>query len=268
MTRIPKIPTGHGYGYDSDTDHTQIKIDDELGRGIAEGNEQAMEAFHRRWWRYTLNYVKGRVWNFQDAEEIASDVFQSLWTATRAGRWRYGMFVRFFYGVLRRQVQFSNHQRAAIREQRRCEIYADMMNIGETPASSNPERTTMSKAFEDAFLEALLGLKPKPRMAFRLVHLDGYRRVDAAHIMGTRQAHMYQLLQKACQHLQKSLAGWSLTPPVPTPTATEGTKKRGRRGVSDDEIADIRKRHARGENTGLIASRVGVHPATVRKYLK
>ena len=199
-----KIPVGLGYGYDSNTDIEQVAIDDQLGERIASGDEQALDLFIYRWRNYVVYYVKRRIYNSHDADEIIGDVFIQLWEATRAGRWRYGMFVRFFYGVLRRAVVFSNHRRNAAREKRRREIYAEMTER-ETPLVDEAVEKT---AFDEALMDAVLKLRPRQRLAFRLVHIDGYRQKEASEIMGLPPSVVHYHLRTACQRLQKSLAGW------------------------------------------------------------
>ena len=193
-----------GYGYDSKTDLDQVAIDDQLGRGIAEDNEEAFDLFVQRWRGFVVNYTRRRVDDVADAREIANDVFLHLRDASK--RWvsesRYTCsFVRFFYGVMRTQTTWKL-QKIFKRRQRAARDHNDFVRT--TYTIDDFDYVDFEKHLQDA----LLSLRPKPRLAFILRHIEGYRNNDAARIMGISAALATYHEKTACKRLRKLLADW------------------------------------------------------------
>ena len=196
-----------GYGYDSKTDHDQIAIDNLLGRRIAEGSDQAFDLFVRRWRGFVINYTRKRLFDkdMADAQEIANDVFLHLREASR--KWlsesRYDTceFVRFFYGVMRLQTTWKLQQVG----KRRKRAARDHNEFARTICTMDDFG---SVDFEKNLQDALLRLKPKPRIAFILRHIEGYGNNDVARIMGISAALATYHQKTACKRLRKMLADW------------------------------------------------------------
>lgn len=199
----------YGYGYDSATEPEQLQIDNQLGRGIAEGDVQAFDLFVSRWRGYVVRYVRRRLSYYSDmadAQEIANDVFLHLTDASKKwllnSRYAHVDFVRFFYGVMRLQTTWKL-QKVGKRRKRAARDHTEFARISRTIENFD------FVGFDDALADALLALKPKTRLAFILRHIEGYRTNEVARILDLSAACATYHDKKACRRLRKLLADWN-----------------------------------------------------------
>lgn len=197
--------------YDLHNDLDEIAIDNELGGRMAAGDEQALNLFVYRWRKYVVSYVKYRTYDptNEDIEDMVSEILTEVWNAVRAGRWRGGHFVWFFFAVLRvettRKLQKLGRKRKKIIKEKEAFYNGD---LGRSPC---PEKETICAMFEDDLCDALLELNPKQRLAFILVHVEGYTRTDIAkkRMLGvSKRDTVSRYVSQACEQLQNKLADW------------------------------------------------------------
>lgn len=199
-----------GYGYDSKTERDQIAIDNQLGRAIAEDNPQAFDLFVRRWRGYVVNYARRRVFDndLMDAQEIANDVFLHLRDASKTwlskSRYAHVDFVRFFYGVMRLQTTWKLQQ---IGKRRKREA-RDYNEFAQDTCSVTIDVYDYID-FQEHLDSALLRLKPLPRLAFILRHIEGYRTNEVARILNISAALVSYHDKEVCKRLRKTLSDWN-----------------------------------------------------------
>ena len=200
------VPTIHRQ-YDWKVDTEQVEIDNRLGERIAKGDELAFSAFHRRWWGYALNYVKGRMYyhDHHDSEEVTSDIFQSIWELTTEGEWEYGAYVQFFHAILKRRAAWRS---ANLTRRRRCRIVRENEWFYTTSRASDMEREVENDTLSDAISEALLMLTPKQRLAFILHYREGYTQSETGRILGLKPRMAQKHLQNVRDRLREMLADW------------------------------------------------------------
>ena len=201
------IEIGNPYDFD---DVAKVAIDNRLGHGIAAGDEQAFNLFVYRWRGYAVRYARSRLFDrdIEDAQEIANDVFLHLRDAAKtwgvARRYEEIDFIRFFYGVVRLQTtwklqQIGNRRKRAARDynefaQDTCRVTIDVSDYID---------------FEEHLDSALLRLKPLPRLAFILRHMEGYRTNEVARILNISTALVSYHEKEVCKRLRKTLSDWN-----------------------------------------------------------
>ena len=193
-----------GYDYCFRTEPEQAAIDNRLGEGIAAGDEQALGLFVNRWQKYTVSRARRVSYNHHDAEEIANVIFLNLWKSTRAGKWQYGEFLKFFYCVMRYALMQAGQKMKRSRERDMLMREAEAEYLLEE-RTSNLEEEVAADQFQESLEEALFELTFQQRITFILHYMEGYSLSETCRILNKSESTVTYHLQRARLQLQDTL---------------------------------------------------------------
>jgi RNA polymerase sigma-70 factor (family 1) len=173
----------------SDLSHRDF-TEEEMLRGLREGNELAFEAIYRKYWHQLYSAAYTKIHLQPEAEEIVQNIFSALWEK------RQSLLITNLSGYLQISVRnrIINHIREKITQRKYWEYYKAFI-------PQQRESTTDAVLYDDlaeAVEVAVKRLPEKSREVFRLNRLEGKSIHEIAGLM--------KLSEKAIEyHLTKSL---------------------------------------------------------------
>jgi RNA polymerase sigma-70 factor (family 1) len=164
--------------------------EEELVRGLREGNEAAFEAIYKKYWHqlYCAAYSKTQL--HPEAEEIVQNIFSTLWEK------RQTLLITNLSGYLQVSVRnrIINHIRERITQRKYWEYYKTFI----PQQKESTADTVMYDDLAEAVEVAVNRLPEKSRQVFRLNRLEGKSIHEIANLM--------KLSEKAIEyHLTKSI---------------------------------------------------------------
>ncbi|GAB4352820.1 MAG: hypothetical protein Kow0026_10610 [Oricola sp.] len=177
------------------------ETDDELLRAVAQGNERAYSKLVSRHLDRVRRVARGYTGSASDADDIAQEVFLSVWRS--AGAWQKGE-ARFSTWLYRVTVnRCIDHKRRA-----RFRNWIGLERIEAVFASDDdPERELAGRAELASAARAVAALPDRQRMAILLSVSAGLANPQIAETMSVSVGAVEQLLVRARRTLRDQLNG-------------------------------------------------------------
>ncbi|ALV39034.1 RNA polymerase subunit sigma-24 [Streptomyces sp. CdTB01] len=174
--------------------------EDELARGLAEGDEYCLEAAYRRWSSLVHSLAWRSLGDAKEAEDVTQQVFLGVWRGRRAFRPERGTVGGWIVGITRRKIADALSART-----RRL---ATVASVGSS--SSSPD---LSAEQPDAALDRVLVLDELARLPApqqRVLRLAFYEDLTQTQIaertgwpLGTVKSHARRGLHQLRRRLQE-----------------------------------------------------------------
>ena len=172
------------------------------------GNEAAFRQLFDKHYKWVYNKAYRMLGNYQDAEEVASDVFVKVWQ--KLGKWdtEQGSFQAWLNTVARNTIIDAIRKRDRIREH----PLSGSPDEDEQPLSQyedsrpGPEQE-IEAAEAQQILEGALEqvTKPNHRIAWMLRHLEGYSIAEIARILNRKDGTVKIWIFRCTEELRKIL---------------------------------------------------------------
>ncbi len=177
----------------------------EIVMEISQNNSQvALKALFMHYYGKLFCFVSGYVASREEAEEIASDVFVTVWK-NRSDLHNVQNITSWLYTIARNMAVSHTRKQASIRHGAGIDtaeyLAGDMYD--------NPETKLIGAELLDKFDRVVETLPAKSREVFKLVRFHGLRYREAADVLGvtekTIEAHMTSAVKKIREsiHVQK-----------------------------------------------------------------
>ncbi|MFJ9116955.1 sigma-70 family RNA polymerase sigma factor [Streptomyces sp. NPDC102394] len=176
--------------------------EDELARGLAEGDEYCLEAAYRRWSSLVHSLAWRSLGDAKEAEDVTQQVFLGVWHGRRAFRPERGTVGGWIVGITRRKIADALSART-----RRL---ATVASVGSSSSLSSSDR---SAAQPDAALDRVLVLDELARLPApqqRVLRLAFYEDLTQTQIaertgwpLGTVKSHARRGLHQLRRRLQE-----------------------------------------------------------------
>ena len=176
---------------------------DELIQKIKEGSEAAFEQFVVRYQELVKSTCYNFLFNNEDAEEIAQDVFVEVYRSVHLFRKEASVTTWLYKIAMNKSL---NHLKK-IRKKKDVEKYIDD-SISKIHTDSNPQ-TDMEKAEQQKLLFTVIDSLPEnQRKAFVLSKYNGLEYKKIAEVMAVSLSSVESLLFRARRNLQKKLTDY------------------------------------------------------------
>lgn len=140
--------------------------DEELVKGLKEGQRTAFEMIFRRYWYALYRSVYARVRSHEEAEEIVQDLFSTIWD--KRDSLVIPHLANYLFAASRRRV--LNHIRSQSVRDKYAEYYLHCTSAEESVTDEIVAHNELSQIIE----EAVSRLPEKTQEIFRLNRLEGY----------------------------------------------------------------------------------------------
>lgn len=186
---------GHGDGYPSprtaavrgaDThDRTPAAVQDspgeeELARGLAEGDEACLAAVYHRWSALVHALAVRSLGDAREAEDVTQQVFLGVWRGRHGYRPERGAMAGWIVGIARRKIADALSART-----RRLDLLTSVASAG-APLAAGRHADEPSEAVLDRVLvgHALAGLPPAQQQVLRLAFFEDLTQTQIAERTG------------------------------------------------------------------------------------
>jgi RNA polymerase sigma-70 factor (ECF subfamily) len=176
--------------------------DEDLMRGVANGNTAAFRQLFDRWKLPLLNFIFRATGNFPDAEDITMKVFEDIWK-TAPQYTAQGTFSAWLFAIGRNKLR--QHWRTASR--RLPVMPPDDLLAGEAADNNDPARRAES---EEALVIALQALPDAQREALLLSIHSRLQGAELAELLGISLQNFHVLVHRArsslLNHMKSAIA--------------------------------------------------------------
>jgi RNA polymerase sigma-70 factor (ECF subfamily) len=182
-----------------------LSADLELMREIRAGDAEAMNEVLRKYWTGVVDYVVRFTESRDSAQDIAQDVFLSLWQQNLSWKGT-GSLRSFLYGVAR--------NRAWNQGRRWREVRVESFDSAVIPLSAHQSRdpeALLDEKLEEAevqsiFRTALAALPPRRQEVFTLARVHGLSHQEIAETMHIAPQTVANQMSRALSDLRRALA--------------------------------------------------------------
>ena len=174
------------------------------------GNDAAFRQLFDKHYKWVYNKAYRMLGNYQDTEEVASDVFVKVWQKLKKNKWdaEKGSFQAWLNMVARNTIIDAIRKRNRIREH----PISSSPEEDEQPLSqyedpyAGPEKE-MEAAEAQQILESALEqvTKSNHRIAWMLRHLEGYSIAEIARILNRKEGTVKIWIFRCAEELRKIL---------------------------------------------------------------
>ncbi|MER5452557.1 sigma-70 family RNA polymerase sigma factor [Streptomyces sp. NPDC002764] len=197
----PAAAAPHGRAPYASTTAPESLAEDELARGLVEGDECCLEAAYRRWSAMVHALAWRSLGDAKEAEDVTQQVFLGVWRGRRAFRPERGTVGGWIVGITRRKIADALSART-----RRLTAVA---SVGASPAlSPDPWAVQPDGALDRVLvLEELARLPAPQRRVLRLAFYEDLTQTQIAQRtgwpLGTVKSHARRGLQQLRRRLQE-----------------------------------------------------------------
>ncbi|MBK3644307.1 sigma-70 family RNA polymerase sigma factor [Streptomyces sp. MBT33] len=174
--------------------------EDELARGLAQGDEHCLEAAYRRWSSMVHTLAWRSLGDAKEAEDVTQQVFLGVWRGSGAFRPERGTVGGWIVGITRRKIADALSART-----RRL---AAVSSVGSSPALSESSAAQPDAALDRVLVLDELARLPAPQQ--RVLRLAFYEDLTQTQIaqrtgwpLGTVKSHARRGLQQLRRRLQE-----------------------------------------------------------------
>ncbi len=174
------------------------------------GNDAAFRQLFDKHYKWVYNKAYRMLGNYQDTEEVASDVFVKVWQKLNKNKWdaEKGSFQAWLNMVARNTIIDAIRKRNRIREHPLSGSAED----DEQPLSqyedpyTGPEQEIEAAEAQQILESALEQVtKPNHRIAWMLRHLEGYSIAEIARILNRKEGTVKIWIFRCTEELRKIL---------------------------------------------------------------
>lgn len=173
--------------------------DDRLVARLRRSDPRALDEILERYWAPVFRYAMGVVRSYDDAEDIAQDVFLALWEGRQ--RWHGRSRLRPLVFRIAR-----NHCLAARRRVRVRRTHAEREAETLHPDPATPLQTTQESEFRRAIAAAVDSLPARQGEVFRLSRVHGLSHHEIAEVLGLSPQTVANHLTCALRALRDALS--------------------------------------------------------------
>jgi RNA polymerase sigma-70 factor (family 1) len=167
---------------------------------VLNDSQKAFKSLFLLYYQQIMRFVLLRISNYQDAEEIVSDVFSAVW-ANRNELLNINSFDSYLYSIARHKImdiyRKNNKNEQVVLDESNFQLF------GETETS--PEDNCISKEEIDRMNNAIEELPSKCKMVFKLVREDRLKYKDVARIMNISEKTVEAQVSIALKKLRQVL---------------------------------------------------------------
>ena len=188
------------------------RVDDfRLIRAAQQGNASAFEELVRLYDRPVLRLAMHITGSQEDAQDIYQEAFLRAYMNLASFRfecsfytWMYRIVTNLCLDHLRKKSSRQRDITTTISPE--GEEEAVVVRMPDRSASSNPERSVISREVRQSIVRALRRLSPRERVVFELKHYHGMRLRTVAGILRTTEGTIKNTLFRATHKLRMELA--------------------------------------------------------------
>ena len=174
------------------------------------GNDAAFRQLFDKHYKWVYNKAYRMLGNYQDTEEVTSDVFVKVWQKLNKNKWdeKKGSFQAWLNMVARNTIIDAIRKRNRIREH----TISSSPEEDEQPLSqyedpyAGPEKEIEAAEAQQILESALEQVtKPNHRIAWMLRHLEGYSIAEIARILNRKEGTVKIWIFRCTEELRKIL---------------------------------------------------------------
>jgi RNA polymerase sigma-70 factor (ECF subfamily) len=174
-------------------------LDIALIRGIAEGDEGALEELVTKYQRRVLNTIYRYVGDSEEAEDLAQEVFVKIWRGARGFKGKSKVSTWIYRIAVNHCLSYRAKRRT------RVESLDEIQEKGGVPEGIKVEEDTERERRAGLVRDAVYELPERQRMALILSKFEGRSYKEISEIMGTSLSAVESLIFRAKDNLGKKL---------------------------------------------------------------
>lgn len=171
--------------------------DPKIMEAIRDDDVQALEVLLERYWERLVHYVMRMSEGFDEAEDIAQEVFVRVWE--HRSRWSSDGSAQAYLYTIARNLVLLRSRRKEVRARKAEEIRTRIDRV------ATPDEEASFEQCRAVFKEALMALPERRREAFTLVRLQGLSIREAAEVMGVTGRTVTNQVYLATRCLEEAL---------------------------------------------------------------
>jgi RNA polymerase sigma-70 factor, ECF subfamily len=162
----------------------------------AKNDPAAFEAVYEIYFARIYNYVRYRVWDAGAADDLTSQIFETVLTKLHTFNPERGAFSAWLFAVARNTVNYSL-RRQRIRRWLSLESFYDLASTG-----PNVDETIIENEAKQQLLTAVKQLSGRERELIALKFAAGLTNREISSLMGLKESHVAVILHRAIKRLR------------------------------------------------------------------